>query len=67
VLVSDATRTARAGGLVRIDVRAEDLRRPARREAVLQAVDAALALGAAPDTYRLLPARRPLGLSRARR
>jgi uncharacterized protein len=54
VLVSDATRTARAGGLVRIDVRAEDLRRPARREAVLQAVDAALALGAAPDTYRLL-------------
>jgi predicted deacetylase len=54
VLVSDATRTARAGRLVRIDARAEDLRRPARREAVLQAVDAALALGAAPDTYRLL-------------
>lgn len=53
VLAAEVTRTARRGGLVRINVRAKDLRRPARRDAALAAVDAALTLGAVPTTYRL--------------
>lgn len=52
VLEAEVTRTARRGGLVRIHVRAKDLRRPGRRDSALAAVDAALALGAVPDTYR---------------
>jgi uncharacterized protein len=52
LLVAEVARTARRGGLVRIAVRAKDLRRASRRDAVLAAVDAALALGAAPATYR---------------
>lgn len=52
VLVAEVARTARRGGLVRLNVRAKDLRRPARRDAALAAVDAALALGAQPATYR---------------
>jgi hypothetical protein len=37
-------------------VRAKDLRRPQRRDAVLAAVDAALGLGATPTTYHLAAA-----------
>lgn len=53
VLVAEVGRVARRGGVVRINVRAKDLRRPARVEAALAAVDAALTAGAAPVTYRL--------------
>lgn len=53
VLVAEVTRTVRRGGLVRINVRAKDLKRPPRRAAVLAAVDAALGLGATPTTYHL--------------
>ncbi|GAA0900827.1 DUF2334 domain-containing protein [Pseudonocardia zijingensis] len=53
VLVAEMARTVRRGGLVRINVRAKDLRRPQRRAAVLAAVDAALGLGAVPATYQL--------------
>ncbi|GAA3218666.1 DUF2334 domain-containing protein [Pseudonocardia petroleophila] len=53
VLLAEVARTARRGGVVRINVRAKDLRRPARVEAALAAVDRALALGATPVTYRL--------------
>jgi uncharacterized protein len=53
VLAAEVARTVRRGGLVRINVRAKDLRRDARREAVLAAVDAALSLGAVPGTYHL--------------
>ena len=65
LLVAEVTRTARRGGLVRINVRAKDLRRPPRRDAVLTAVDAALALGAATDTYRMHvhPSRAASGVS----
>jgi uncharacterized protein len=58
VLAAEVTRTVRRGGLVRINVRAKDLKRPPRRTAVLAAVDAALALGAAPTTYLLRTAAR---------
>lgn len=51
VLLAEVTRTARRGGLVRINVRAKDLRREERVTAALQAVDAALALAAVPMTY----------------
>jgi hypothetical protein len=51
VLAAEVTRTVRRGGLVRINIRAKDLKRAPRRAAVLAAVDAALALGAAPTTY----------------
>jgi predicted deacetylase len=44
--------TLRRGGAVRINVRAKDLRKPGRAEAVLTAVDAALAQGVAPTCYR---------------
>jgi len=53
VLLAEVARTVRRGDLVRINVRAKDLRRPHRRAAALAAVDAALALGATPTTYRL--------------
>ena len=54
VLVAEVARTTRrGGGLVRINVRAKDLRRPPRRDAVLAAVDTALTEGAAPETYRM--------------
>jgi predicted deacetylase len=52
-LVAEVVRTVRRGGLVRVDVRAEDLKRAPRHAAVLAAVDAALALGATPATYHL--------------
>jgi uncharacterized protein len=53
VLAAEVARTVRRGGLVRINVRAKDLKRAPRRAAVLAAVDAALALGATPATYHL--------------
>ncbi len=51
VLLAEVARTARRGGLVRINVRAKDLRREERVTAALRAVDAALARGAVPLTY----------------
>jgi uncharacterized protein len=51
LLLAETTRTARRNGLVRINVRAKDLRRDVRLEAAIAAVDAALELGAAPMTY----------------
>ncbi|NMH98667.1 DUF2334 domain-containing protein [Pseudonocardia acidicola] len=59
VLGGEALRTARRGGLVRIALRAKDLKRPARVRAALAAVDAVLALGAVPATYA------PAGATRA--
>jgi predicted deacetylase len=56
VFGAEVVRTARRGGLVRIAVRAKDLRRPARYAAVLAAVDVALELGARPVTYDRLAA-----------
>jgi predicted deacetylase len=53
VLAAEVARTVRRGGLVRINVRAKDLKRAPRRVAALAAVDAALALGATPTTYHL--------------
>jgi predicted deacetylase len=53
LLSAEAARVARRGGAVRLDVRAGDLDHPARVEAVLAAVDAALDAGARPTTYRL--------------
>jgi uncharacterized protein len=58
VLVAEVTRTVRRGGLVRINVRAKDLKRPPRRAALLAAVDAALDLGATARTYHLEAAAR---------
>jgi predicted deacetylase len=58
MLEAEVARTARRGGLVRINVRAKDLKHGPRRDAVLAAVDAALALGAVPTTYRLPPVAR---------
>jgi predicted deacetylase len=58
VLVAEVTRTVRRGGLVRINVRAKDLKRPPRRAAALAAVDAALALGATSTTYQRTAAAR---------
>lgn len=52
-LVRAAGRAARRGGLVRIAVTTEELTHSASRAAVLAAVDAALAAGARPATYRL--------------
>lgn len=51
MLVAEAGRVARRGGLVRLGLRAKDLRRPVRVEAALSAVDAVLAAGARPHTY----------------
>lgn len=53
-LLAEVGRTARRGALVRIAVRAKDLQRSARVAATLAAVDAALAAGARPTTYRAL-------------
>ncbi|MGQ0573178.1 MAG: DUF2334 domain-containing protein [Pseudonocardia sp.] len=53
-LAAEVARGVAGGGLVRLAVRAKDLRRPARVAAVLAAVDAALAAGARPSTYRAL-------------
>ncbi len=53
VLATEVARTARRGGLVRINVRAKDLRRAPRRAALLTAIDTALELGAVASTYRL--------------
>ncbi|MDT7610822.1 MAG: uncharacterized protein QOG96_5325, partial [Pseudonocardiales bacterium] len=61
-LVASAARLARRGGLVRIAADAAELSRPAARQALLDAVDAALAAGARPATYRS-PAPRPAPLS----
>ncbi|WP_216211449.1 DUF2334 domain-containing protein [Amycolatopsis aidingensis] len=59
-LVLSAARTARRGGLVRLGVDAADLERPGRRQAFLDAVDAALEAGAAGTTYAgALTAARP--------
>jgi predicted deacetylase len=52
VLAVEVSRTARRGGLIRINVRAKDLKRAQRHEAVLAAIDSALELGAVPATYR---------------
>jgi hypothetical protein len=51
-LVRAATRSARRGGLVRIAAGAAELSTPPVRQAILDAVDAALAEGAQPATYR---------------
>ncbi|ODU01046.1 MAG: hypothetical protein ABS81_21750 [Pseudonocardia sp. SCN 72-86] len=51
MLVAEASRVARRGGLVRLGLRAKDLRRPLRVEAALSAVDAVLAAGARAHTY----------------
>lgn len=56
LLVAEARRIARRGGLVRINVRAKDLKRDSRVEAVLTAVDIVLSLGTEPTTYRKLAA-----------
>jgi uncharacterized protein len=53
MLEAEVARTVRRGGLVRINVRAKDLKRAPRRAAVLAAVDVALRIGAVPATYRL--------------
>ncbi|GAA4543294.1 DUF2334 domain-containing protein [Pseudonocardia xishanensis] len=56
VLRTEALRVARRAGVVRIGVRAKDLRRPGRIATVLETVDAVLAEGAWPTTYAALPA-----------
>ena len=57
-LVYAAARSARRGGLTRITVDARDLHRPGARQAVLDAVDIALAHDAVPTTYVKLPSPR---------
>jgi uncharacterized protein len=52
LLGAEVAWTVRRGGPVRINVRAKDLRRPGRPEAVLAAVDATLAQGVVPTSYR---------------
>ncbi|MGI8799968.1 MAG: DUF2334 domain-containing protein [Pseudonocardia sp.] len=56
VMVAAAARASRRGGVVRVAVRAAELERAPARQAVLDAVDAALRAGASPATYRLRPA-----------
>ncbi|MEQ3550964.1 DUF2334 domain-containing protein [Pseudonocardia nematodicida] len=51
-LLQQATRTARRGGIVRIALRAKDLRREERVAGALAAIDAARAAGAAPSVHR---------------
>jgi uncharacterized protein len=58
LLVAETTRTARRGGLVRIAVRGDDVRRPERLHAVLAAVDLVLAAGSTGATYASLVAAR---------
>ncbi|SFP76544.1 hypothetical protein SAMN05421810_103345 [Amycolatopsis arida] len=55
-LVLVAARAARRGGLVRLGVDAADLAYPSRRQAFLDAVDAALEAGAVGATYSAVPA-----------
>jgi hypothetical protein len=58
-LARATTRALRRGALVRLDVTGTELTRPSVHQAVLDAVDAALAEGAEPVTYRTpLPATR---------
>ncbi|WP_051342545.1 DUF2334 domain-containing protein [Pseudonocardia spinosispora] len=52
-LIRTAVRTARRGGLVRIAADAAELTNPATRRVLLATIDAALAEGALPATYRL--------------
>ncbi len=52
LLGAEVAWTIRRGGPVRINMRAKDLRRPGRAEAVLTAVDTALAQGVVPTSYR---------------
>jgi uncharacterized protein len=59
MLHTEALRVARRAGVVRIGVRAKDLRRPVRVAAVLETVDAVLAAGAWPTTYASLSAVAP--------
>ncbi|GAA4701984.1 DUF2334 domain-containing protein [Pseudonocardia yuanmonensis] len=59
LLHAEAVRIARRAGVVRIGVRAKDLRRPDRVRTVLGAVDAVLAEGAWPTTYAALSATAP--------
>ncbi|RZT83623.1 hypothetical protein EV383_0434 [Pseudonocardia sediminis] len=55
-----AARTASRGGVVRIALRAKDLRKPHRVQAALTAIDAALSAGAVPAVHRgLLAAAEP--------
>lgn len=59
-LLQAAGRTAGRGGIVRIAVRAKDLRKPHRVEAALVAIDAARGAGAHPSIHRgLLTAAAP--------
>ncbi len=51
LVVARATRAARRGGLVRIAVRGDDLRRPERRAALLGVVDLVLGSGASGATH----------------
>ncbi|HEX5810940.1 MAG TPA: DUF2334 domain-containing protein [Pseudonocardia sp.] len=51
LLVARASRTCRRGGMVRIAVCGDDVRRPERRDAVLRAVDLVLGHGATGATY----------------
>lgn len=51
LLLAETARTVRRNGLVRINVRAKDLRRDVRLDAAVAAVDAALEMGVAPMTY----------------
>ncbi len=51
-----AARTAGRAGIVRIALRAKDLRKPHRVRAALTAIDAALSAGAVPTVHRGLPA-----------
>ncbi|MCU1630427.1 MAG: hypothetical protein JWP64_5376 [Pseudonocardia sp.] len=51
LLQAEARRTARRGGVVRIGMRAKDLRKPGRVRALLDSVDDVLAAGAVPTTY----------------
>ena len=51
LLVARASRAGRRGGVVRIAVCGDDLRRPERRDAVLRAVDLVLGHGATGATY----------------
>jgi thiamine monophosphate synthase len=51
-LEQQAVRTARRGGIVRIALRAKDLRKEHRSISALAAIDAARAAGATPSVHR---------------
>jgi uncharacterized protein len=59
LLHAEAVRIARRAGVVRIGVRAKDLRRDGRVRTVLETVDAVLSAGAWPTTYAALSATAP--------